>query len=144
VHKSVGELELLESDFGLHTSKPYQLFSERVERICRDVRNEVSKATTRGAAAYGSSVGCAALINQFQIGADLAFMVDDNPFKKVLVGPDYRLEVLDRNELAKRNPAIVLVLAWRYVKPIAEKNLAYLEKGGRFVVPLPKVTHFGH
>jgi hypothetical protein len=32
-----------------------------------------------------------------------------------------------------------VILAWNFAKPIIEKNAAFRERGGRFIVPVPKV-----
>jgi hypothetical protein len=46
--------------------------------------------------------------------------------------------VLPSTELATRKPDIVVILAWIYADPILKRNQAYLEAGGRFLVPLPE------
>ena len=39
--------------------------------------------------------------------------------------------------LYEREVDYVLVLAWNYAQPIMAKHLAFANKGGRFIVPLP-------
>jgi hypothetical protein len=131
-----------ETAYGLGTSTPYRGFVERLDQIKNQIAGAIAEAKHSGRviAAYGSSVGCASLINQFELGPHLAFVVDDMPFKKKLIGPDYAIEILGREELLAQNPALVIVLAWRYAMPIKEKNQAYLARGGRFLIPLPEVT----
>lgn len=138
----VGKLLALEERAGLSRDAPYAQVTRRLEEIRESIAREVAaaRAAGRGVAAYGSSVGCASLINQFGLGASLDFVVDDTPFKRRLVGPGYDVEILGRDALAQRHPGLVIVLAWRYAEPIRAKNEAYLAAGGRFLVPLPDVS----
>jgi len=39
--------------------------------------------------------------------------------------------------LAEKKPDYVVILAWNYADPIIKKNKAYLEQGGKFIIPLP-------
>ena len=137
---SVAELEAVEANAGMHTPRPYEVFAAQVRDIVKNVTAAVTAALVKGpVAAYGTSVGCAALINQFDIGARLSFMVDDTPLKDRLIGPDYDLDVVDHIEMARRKPSLVVALAWRYIEPIMQRNSNYVDAGGKFLVPLPKV-----
>lgn len=142
VHSSVRELVALEESSGLDGKSAYERFVSRLKTIKNDIATAVGETKSKGqeVAAYGSSVGCASLINQFELGPHLSFVVDDSPFKKRLIGPDYNVEILRRDELLARKPGLVIVLAWRYVGPISEKNSNYLAGGGRFLTPLPTVS----
>jgi len=137
---SVAELEALEANLGMHSLRPYEAFSAQVREIAKGVKDAVTAASTHGpVAAYGTSVGCAALINQFDIGPQLGFMVDDNPLKERLLGPNYDLEVVSHTEMTRRKPSLVITLAWRYIEPIMQRNRDYIAAGGKFLVPLPRV-----
>jgi len=121
-------------------------FYRRVQRDVGAIRGELheligqARSTGRPVAGYGVSVGTTTLLAQFHVTNDIDFLVDDAPGKDpVLEGPGYSIPVVDRDEMLRRNPAIVIVFAWRYVDAIVEKNQPYLAAGGRFVVPLPKV-----
>jgi hypothetical protein len=90
--------------------------------------------------AYGTSVGSAALIHQFELEDKLDLLFDDTPFKERLSGPGYDLPVLTGEGVVKNNPALIVILAWRYADPITRKHEAYLAKGGKFIVPLPDIS----
>jgi SAM-dependent methyltransferase len=98
------------------------------------------RASGKKLAGYGVSVGTVALIPQFDVAADLAFLVDDDPHKApVLHGPDYALPVLRPAALLEQMPGAVIIFAWRYADAIVAKNREYVERGGEFIVPLPAV-----
>jgi hypothetical protein len=124
-----------------------QPFYDRLSRELAGIRAELrtlvdaARAQGRSVAGYGVSVGTTTLLAQFGLTRDIDFLIDDAPGKAPeLIGPDYAIPVVGRDELLARRPAIVIVFAWRYVHAIAAKNAAYLAAGGTFVVPLPYVT----
>ncbi|HTV26158.1 MAG TPA: hypothetical protein VMF32_00045, partial [Xanthobacteraceae bacterium] len=57
-----------------------------------------------------------------------------------LDGPGYDLPVYNADGVLKENPALIIILAWRYAAAISSKHARYLEQGGRFVVPLPEIV----
>lgn len=146
IESSVAELIATEEQFGLYTDEPYRQFQQRLEAIRTSLHEAIqaARASKSGVAAYGTSVGCAALINQFKLAEKLDFLVDDTPFKDELSGSDYRLPVKSRENLAASNVTLVIVLAWRYANAIRQKNTDYLARGGQFLVPLPEPTWITH
>lgn len=137
----VGELIALEEKIGLHDVAYHQRFAERVRELKRQLHELIDAERERGGttAAYGTSVGCAALIHQLELEDSIEMLFDDSPFKPRLVGPGYDLPVYRGAELSEREPTLTVILAWRYAEPIAAKHAAYLDRGGRFVIPLPDV-----
>ncbi|MBV8600665.1 MAG: methyltransferase domain-containing protein [Candidatus Eremiobacteraeota bacterium] len=92
------------------------------------------------AAGFGVSVGTTTMLAQFGLYDKIAFLVDDDPNKeRALTGPGYAIDVLPPAALLERRPPATVVFAWRYADAIASKHRAYLDAGGRFVVPLPSV-----
>ena len=144
IHASVGDLVKCEQAFGLGEVSVYRAFTRRLDEIRSGINKAVltHKKNGKPVAAYGSSVGCASLISQFEIGPSLDFLMDDTPFKRRLVGPNYDIEVLGREALMKRRPGLVILLAWRYAEPITKKNAEYLATGGHFLVPLPAISYY--
>lgn len=141
----VAELIGLERSTGLYDPAYHTRFSERVKAITARLHRLIGEARASGGAVagFGTSVGCAALIHQFALEDKLDMLFDDTPFKERLEGPGYDLPVYHGDSLAERNPALVILLAWRYAGPIMNRQTAYREKGGRFVVPLPEVGVVG-
>jgi SAM-dependent methyltransferase len=94
-------------------------------------------------AGYGASTTVTTLIWHFELCDKLEFLVDDNPVKQNLFSPRSHLEVLPSSELINRAVDFTVVLAWNYADKIIANNKLYLERGGRFIVPLPdlKVVH---
>jgi hypothetical protein len=142
VAPKIQELIELEQRTGLYDLTYHRRFSEKVARIKDRLHEVVEKARVGGRpiGAYGTSVGCASLIHQFELEDKLNFLFDDTPFKSRLDGPGYNLPVYTATEVLKYNPALIIILAWRYAEPIMRKHPKYIEQGGRFVVPLPDIS----
>lgn len=142
VSKRVAELISLEADTGLHTIAYHAQFAIRVAKIKAKLHQLIDRAKQKGQtiAAFGTSVGCAALIHQFELENKLDMLLDDSPFKDRLEGPGYDLPVYRGERLEELAPALTVILAWRYAQPITAKHAGYMENGGQFVVPLPAVS----
>jgi len=141
VEARVGDLVDLEQKTGLYDVAYHSRFSDRVERNKAELHRRIDEVRRAGGlvGGYGTSVGCAALIHQFELEQRLDVLFDDTPFKDRLTGPGYDLPVLRGEDVHKKAPALIVVLAWRYAKPIVDKQGDYVGRGGRFVVPLPEV-----
>ncbi len=140
----VDELVALEEKTGLYDPAYHRAFGDRVAAIKVELRGltDAARAKGRTVGGYGASVGCAALIHQFELEARLDCLFDDAPFKERLEGPGYDLPVYPGDDLFAVEPGLVIILAWRYAEPIMAKHRKYLAKGGRFVVPLPRIEVF--
>jgi SAM-dependent methyltransferase len=95
-------------------------------------------------AGYGASGRANTMIQYCGINHDhLDYMIDDAPAKAGFFTPKSHFEifpgsVLDRDD----RPDYLLVFAWSFFKEIRKKNSEYLAKGGRMILPLPKVSIF--
>lgn len=138
----VQELIALEQSTGLYDLKYHRRFSEKIDAIKTDLHRLIkdAQASGRPIGAYGTSVGCAALIHQFELEDKLDFLFDDSPFKERLDGPGYDLPVYTAEGVLIHNPALIIILSWRYAEPIIGKHAKYIAQGGHFIVPLPEIV----
>jgi len=125
---------------GITKPKIYRDWFEEIERCRRHVLAYLDKAIADGKliAAYGASTTTTTLLYHFELESRVKFIVDDNALKQGLYNPGAHIPVLPSSELATRKPDIVVILAWIYAEPILKRNQAYLEAGGRFLLPLPE------
>jgi SAM-dependent methyltransferase len=138
----VAALADLERTTGLYGLRYHARFADRIASIKRDLASRIDAVRQAGGrvGGYGTSVGCAALIHQFELEERLDVLFDDTPFKARLDGPGYDLPVLTADGVYRQMPALIVILAWRYAAPIVAKHKRFLEAGGRFIVPLPKLA----
>jgi SAM-dependent methyltransferase len=130
-----------ERALGLDEMTPYHRFAAHIDGVRTQIDTIIADHRRRGEkiAGYGASVGTVTLMQQFGLGSVLDFIADDNPLTEAIIGPGYRVPVLPPAALDERKPSLVVILAWRYAEPIKQKNLHYVQNGGRFVVLLPDV-----
>jgi hypothetical protein len=50
-----------------------------------------------------------------------------------------RIPIVSRERLAEEPPDYLLVLAWNFAEDIMRQESAYAARGGRFIVPLPRL-----
>ena len=66
-----------------------------------------------------------------------------SPAKTGFYTPKSHFEIFPSSVLAGENaPDYLLVFAWSFFDEIRKRNAAYLEKGGRMILPLPEVSIF--
>lgn len=144
IRSSVDNLVKLEKKTGLYDLKYHEKFSSKVKEIARELHDNVRQIQSEGGrvGAYGTSVGCAALIHQFELEDKIDFFFDDTPFKDRLEGPGYDLPVYTGEGVYAESPSLIIILAWRYAEMIIANHQDYLDAGGRFLVPLPTLHAF--
>lgn len=118
----------------------YRAFVARIGAMRDETRAVIGRLRQAGArvAGYGAAAKATTLLHAFGLDrGDLDFIVDRSPWKQGLAMPVTRIPILSPSELADRAPGAVLLLAWNFADEIVAENRAYLEAGGRFVIPVP-------
>jgi hypothetical protein len=131
-----------EAACGLTGAAYYRDFARRVERLRDDLRAELQrrKAAGQRLAAYGASAKGSTLMSY--AGLDdrhLDYIVDRSTVKQGRFAPGNRLPILPPETLARRRPDAVLLLTWNFADEIVRQQRAYLDAGGVFIVPVPRV-----
>ena len=137
--------ELLSSeryDRKLLLSETYQSFSKKVfetrgelKRVLMDI-----KSAGKRIAAYGASAKGNTLLNFCELGPELLdYVSDTTPLKQGRYTPGAHIPIVSPEELRKNTPDFILLLAWNYADVIIKKEEWFLERGGKFIIPVPKV-----
>jgi len=137
----IDELLKLESKMGLDQPDAFKAVGRTLAAVKNDLHGLLARCRAAGqvVAGYGASTTVTSLIYNFELGPSLDYLVDDNPARHGLFSPGLHLPVLPSETLYERKPDVVIVLAWQYAEPILKKNAKFLEQGGRFIIPLPRV-----
>lgn len=132
-----------EAGRGLTDFAYYADFGARVRSITDELLVLLAGLKAEGAsiAAYGAAAKGATLMNSAGIDhRTIDFVVDRNTYKQGHWIPGARVPILDPSALLDRMPDYVLVLAWNFLDEIIRQQVEYVERGGRFIVPLPNPT----
>jgi SAM-dependent methyltransferase len=130
---------------GLLDPATYRSFGSRVRKTKDDLLRvlEQLKSDGKRIIGYGASGRATTIMNYCGIdGRWLDFVVDDAPAKHGFLTPGTHLPIKPWSaveELA-HPPEYALVFAWPFIEEVRRRRSDYLERGGRFIVPLPSVT----
>jgi SAM-dependent methyltransferase len=142
VQSSVAEILELEKKHGLDRMETYKAFADNVERIKQDLTRTVDDLRAQGkrVVGYGAPAKGNTLLCYLQLGPDkIDYIADKSRLKQGLFTPGMHVPVVPPQRLLEDQPDYLLVLAWNFLDEIIEQQAEYRSRGGKFIVPVPKV-----
>jgi novobiocin biosynthesis protein NovU/D-mycarose 3-C-methyltransferase len=140
---AVRALQADEARDGLLDPARYRRFADDVragrEALLRLLEDLVARG--RRVAAYGAPAKGNTLLNYCGIDTRLIpYTVDKNPLKVGLYLPGTHIPVRGVETLANGgpHPDYLVILAWNFADEIMEEQRAHRDRGGRFIVPVPR------
>jgi 2-polyprenyl-3-methyl-5-hydroxy-6-metoxy-1,4-benzoquinol methylase len=142
VDKSVLDIIKLEKYNNLNQKSNLIKFSEKVKNNRQDLIKKLISLKQKGnkiilvsAPAKGMT-----LINYSKIDKDIVdFATEKSKIKQGLFTPGSNIPVFSDKIILKYKPDYALLLAWNFAKEIISNNVNFLKKGGKFIVPIPKI-----
>jgi SAM-dependent methyltransferase len=121
----------------------YEGFAGRVRRTKLELVDFLLTAARQGkkVAGYGAPGKSATLLHYCGIGKDLIeYTVDRSLYKQGRYLPGSRIPIHHPDRISETKPDYIVILPWN-LKDEIMKQMSYIrEWGGRFVIPIPKVT----
>ena len=142
IHFTVENALAEEQAAGVRSLDYYAGFAERVGQIRRDLCGLLEKLKGQGKsiAAYGASAKGSTLLNYVGLGREMIeFVVDRSTYKQGRLTPGAHLPIRPVEDLASRMPDYTLLLTWNFADEILRQQAEYRARGGRFIIPVPKV-----
>lgn len=141
VQRSVIDLLAEENTIGLTRPEYYEGFAEQTAEIRQRMRSILRAVKDDGKriAAYGAAAKGTILLNF--IGVDqtiVEFAVDRNVHKQGKYIPGVNIPIVAPEELLQRMPDYTIILPWNLRDEILEQQTEYRDRGGRFIVPIPR------
>ncbi len=131
----------LENDKELYSIKKLRDFARSVEnhrkellQLLHDLKRNGKRIVALSAPAKGNT-----LLNYCKIGPELLdYATERNPLKIGKFTPGMHIPVYSDEKLLEEQPDYALILAWNFAEEIIRNNSEYRNKGGKFIIPIPK------
>jgi methylation protein EvaC len=148
ISKNVTKLFTEEKKLKFDKVETYLFYAKKIKKTKNDLLTLILKLKkeNKTIAGYGASGRGTILMNYCGLNDQiLDYVIDDAPAKQDAYTPGTHLKIVASDVLRSKNrPDFVILFAWSFFKEIATKNKNYLGKGGKFIVPLPKVEMISH
>ena len=131
---------------GLTRTDTFDEFTKRVQKNRADLVDLLGRLKSKGKRvwALGAPLKGSTLLNYCNIGPELIEKaVEVNQFKIGKVTPGTHIPI--ESEMAQtESPDYFLVLSWNFLDFFVNKYSEFLRRGGKFIVPNPKVRVLSH
>ncbi|HET7624047.1 MAG TPA: class I SAM-dependent methyltransferase [Verrucomicrobiae bacterium] len=142
----VQRLRLREFELALDTDAPYAVFRKDIAKIRRDLRLFLKKAKAQKKLVhgYGASTKGNTTLQFCGITPDLLPAIADRNEDKWgsrTIGTN--IPIVSEEESRKQKPDYYFTLPWHFIEEFKKREADFLERGGKFVLPMPKVHFIG-
>lgn len=142
VGNSVNELTELEILKKMNSAQTYIDFGKHIEEHGKELITLLKQLKSMGKkiAGFGAPAKATTLMYHFGIGPEIIdFIVDDNVLKQNLFSPGMHIPILPTKYIYEKKPDYLLILAWNFSDSIIKNHIEFRNRGGHFIVPLPKL-----
>jgi NDP-4-keto-2,6-dideoxyhexose 3-C-methyltransferase len=138
----LNKVKNFEKECGLNSAQTYKDFAKRVDSIKKELIDFLRKEKKAGKkiCALGASTRGNTTLQYFGLTPELIDCIfDKNPDKEGKKAVGSLIPVTSPENISKYNPDYQLVLIWHIFKGIGKDERKFVENGGKFILPLPKI-----
>ena len=140
VSQNVSNYLKIEEEQEIYSEKKLRDFARSVKdhrrallQLLHELKTNGKKIVAISAPAKGNT-----LLNYCKIDSEiLDYVTERNPLKVGKFTPGMHIPVYSDEKLEDQ-PDYALILAWNFADEIIQNNSKYREKGGKFIIPIPK------
>ncbi len=138
---NVNERREYEQSLGFEQVEVHQKYTSKLESLRTELIEILDDIKKKGQtfAVYGAAAGVTNLLYYFDINDRVDYLIDDNVQRHNLLSPGHHIPVVSPKTIYEKKPDYILILAWRYAKPIIAKHHEFINQGGKFIIPLPRI-----
>lgn len=146
-HKGARQIEdsvesSLKEELEYLTANPLKKFSKEVVFLRDKIRILFDKLNKDGmvVGGLGASTKGNTTLQYFDLNTNhIQWIGEVSSDKFGLYTVGSHIPIISEQELFDRNPPYIFVLIWQFTDFILNKHKAYLDKGGKFIVPMPEL-----
>ena len=142
INKSVHKVICEEKKAKLNSKKTLLNFSKLVKKNRLDVNKLFTKLKSQGKkiVALSTPAKGMTLLNYCKLDRDyLEYATEKSKLKINKFTPGGSIPIYSDKKILQNPPDYALILAWNFSKEIIRNNQKFLKKGGKFIIPIPKV-----
>ena len=131
-----------EQSAGLNDMETFHQLRRDIERSRDELTRLLKRIKKKGSriAGYGATSKSTTVLNYCHIDSDLLdYISDTTPTKQGKFSPGMHIPIKPYEEFIADYPGYALLFAWNHRREIMEKEEAYIEQGGRFIVYVPSI-----
>jgi NDP-4-keto-2,6-dideoxyhexose 3-C-methyltransferase len=140
--RALQDLRIREFELALDSPEPYERFCANSEAVRDELAALCRRLTGEGKTihVYGASTKGNTILQYAGLDVSvLPYAADRNQDKWGSETIATRIPIISEEESRAMRPDYYLVLPWHFLDEFLERERDYLDGGGRFIVPLPKV-----
>jgi C-methyltransferase-like protein/putative zinc binding protein/methyltransferase family protein len=140
--RAVQKLRIREFELALDSPEPYEQFRRNSEKVRDDLAALLRrlKDESKTVHVYGASTKGNTILQYAGIDASLVpYAADRNPDKFGSETIATKIPIISEEESRAMSPDYYLALPWHFLDEFLEREKEFLDRGGRFIVPLPDV-----
>lgn len=142
ISSNVTELAKKEREKRFDKIETYQAIGNRIAKLKVKLLNFLQQimAQHKTIAAYSAPAKGMTLLNYFGIGNNyLKFIADKAKEKQGLYAPGIHMPIFPIEKIIEERPNYLLILCWNIADEVMELLTDYKKKGGKFIIPIPKI-----
>jgi NDP-4-keto-2,6-dideoxyhexose 3-C-methyltransferase len=136
----------LEEWYSVANWKLWRDFGQEIAELRSDVVNYIRELRQQGKTVYGygASTKGNTLLQYFGLTKDdIGALVERSPYKFGLRSIGTDIPIISEEEMRANPPDYMLVLPWHFIDEFMEREKAFLDGGGQFIVPCPRFEVIG-